>query len=89
MARKCSAQGLKKSKQAQFLPVSQADLKEQSKHQDQAEEVYPEVSPEEGWKPEEDVELIPLDPDQPDKKARIGLPSKPRREGGTYHLPQE
>ncbi|CAL8155820.1 unnamed protein product [Prunus armeniaca] len=28
MARKCSAQGLKKSKQAQFLPVSQADLKE-------------------------------------------------------------
>ncbi|CAL8990805.1 unnamed protein product [Prunus brigantina] len=36
MARKCSAQGLKKSKQAQFLP------------------------------------LIPLDPDQPDKKARIG-----------------
>ncbi|CAL8175714.1 unnamed protein product [Prunus armeniaca] len=59
MARKCSAQGLKKSKQAQFLP-------------DQAEEVYPEVSPEEGWKPEEDVELIPLDPDQPDKKAWIG-----------------
>ncbi|CAL2266812.1 unnamed protein product [Prunus armeniaca] len=34
MARKCSAQGLKKSKQAQFLPVSQADLKEveQSNH---------------------------------------------------------
>ncbi|VVA41842.1 PREDICTED: Transposon, partial [Prunus dulcis] len=26
----------------------------------------------EGWKPEEDVELIPLDPDQPDRKARIG-----------------
>ncbi|CAL2278333.1 unnamed protein product [Prunus armeniaca] len=72
MARKCSAQGLKKSKQAQFLPVSQADLKEQSKRQDQAEEVYPEFSLEEWWKPEEDVELIPLDPDQPDKKARIG-----------------
>ncbi|CAL9019377.1 unnamed protein product [Prunus brigantina] len=50
MARKCSAQGLKKSKQAQFLLVF----------------------PEEGWKPEEDVELIPLDPDQQDKKARIG-----------------
>ncbi|CAL8166221.1 unnamed protein product [Prunus armeniaca] len=34
MARKCSAQGLKKSKQAQFLPVSQANLKEveQSNH---------------------------------------------------------
>ncbi|CAL8083178.1 unnamed protein product [Prunus armeniaca] len=72
MARKCSAQGLKKSKQAQFLPVSQADLKEQSKRQDQVEEIHPEVYPEEGWKPEEDIELIPLDPDQPDKKARIG-----------------
>ncbi|CAL2257054.1 unnamed protein product [Prunus armeniaca] len=72
MARKCFAQGLKKSKQAQFLPVSQADLKEQSKRQDQAEEICPEVFPEEGWKPEEDVELIPLDPDQPDRKAQIG-----------------
>ncbi|CAL8168152.1 unnamed protein product [Prunus armeniaca] len=72
MARKCSAQGLKKSKQAQFLPVSQADLKEQSKRQEQAEEIRPEVFPEEGWKPEEDIELIPFDPDQPDKKARIG-----------------
>ncbi|XP_020421410.1 uncharacterized protein LOC109949714 [Prunus persica] len=28
MTRKCSAQGLKKGKQAQFLPVSQADLEE-------------------------------------------------------------
>ncbi|XP_020412820.1 uncharacterized protein LOC109947298 [Prunus persica] len=64
MARKCSAQGLKKSKQAQFLP--------QSKRQDQAEEIRPEFFAEEGWKPEEDVELIPLDPDQPDKKERIG-----------------
>ncbi|CAL8148956.1 unnamed protein product [Prunus armeniaca] len=72
MARKCSAQGLKKSKQAQFLPVSQADLKEQSKRQDQAEEVYPEFSLEEGWKPEEDVELIPLDTNHPNKKAWIG-----------------
>ncbi|CAL2257352.1 unnamed protein product [Prunus armeniaca] len=71
MARKCSAQGLKESKQAQFLPVSQAYLKEQSKRQDQAEEICPEVFPNEGWKPEEDVELIPLDPDQPDKKVRI------------------
>ncbi|CAL8167912.1 unnamed protein product [Prunus armeniaca] len=72
MARKCSTQGLKKSKQAQFLPMSQADLKEQLKRQDQAEEICPEVFPEEGWKPEEDIELILLDPDQPDKKARIG-----------------
>ncbi|CAL2271134.1 unnamed protein product [Prunus armeniaca] len=72
MARKCSAKGLKKSKQAQFLPVSQADLKKQSKRQDQAEEICPEVFPEEGWKPEEDVELILLDLDQPNKKARIG-----------------
>ncbi|CAL2276514.1 unnamed protein product [Prunus armeniaca] len=71
MARKCSAQGLKKNKQAQFLPMSQAYQKEQSKRQDQAEEICPEVSPEEGWTPEEDVELIPLNPDQPDKKARI------------------
>ncbi|CAL8996303.1 unnamed protein product, partial [Prunus brigantina] len=63
MARKCSAQGLKKSKQAQFLP--------QLKRLDQAGEVSPEVFPEEGWKPEEDVELILLDSDQPDKTARI------------------
>ncbi|VVA37764.1 Hypothetical predicted protein, partial [Prunus dulcis] len=39
---------------------------------DQIEEICPEVSSEEGWKPEEDVELIPLDPDQPDRKAQIG-----------------
>ncbi|XP_020412788.1 uncharacterized protein LOC109947270 [Prunus persica] len=44
----------------------------QSKRHDQAEEIRPEVFPEEGWKPEEDVELIPLDPDQPDRKVRIG-----------------
>ncbi|CAL9000513.1 unnamed protein product [Prunus brigantina] len=44
----------------------------QSKRQDQAEEICPEVFPEEGWKPEGDVELIPLDPDQPDMKSRIG-----------------
>ncbi|CAL8119117.1 unnamed protein product [Prunus armeniaca] len=53
MARRCSAQGLKKSKQVQFLPVNQADLKEveqpnlalllQSKRQDQAEKICPEV----------------------------------------------
>ncbi|CAL9010787.1 unnamed protein product, partial [Prunus brigantina] len=28
-----------------------------------------EDSPEKGWKPEDDVELEPLDPDQPDKEA--------------------
>ncbi|XP_034225481.1 uncharacterized protein LOC117635238 [Prunus dulcis] len=48
-----------------------SDQAMQSKHQDQAEEIRPEVFPEEGWKPEEDVELIPLDPDQPDRKAWI------------------
>ncbi|KAI5317481.1 hypothetical protein L3X38_037188 [Prunus dulcis] len=58
-ARKCSAQGLKKSKYAQFLP-------------DQAKEICLEVSPEKGWKPEEDVELIPLATDQPDRKEQIG-----------------
>ncbi|CAL9029510.1 unnamed protein product [Prunus brigantina] len=64
MAMKCSAQGLKKGKQTQFLP--------QSKNQDQVEGIRPEVYPEEGWKPEEDVELVPLDPDKPERTARIG-----------------
>ncbi|CAL2227746.1 unnamed protein product [Prunus armeniaca] len=36
------------------------------------EGIRPEVSPEEGWKPEEDVELVPLNPDKPERKARIG-----------------
>ncbi|CAL8082995.1 unnamed protein product [Prunus armeniaca] len=71
MPRKCSAQGLRKGKQMQFLPVNQADLKEQSKNQDQVEGIRPEVSPEEGWKPEDDVELVPLNPDKPERKARI------------------
>ncbi|CAL9007612.1 unnamed protein product [Prunus brigantina] len=47
-------------------------IDEQLKHQDQVTKICLEVSPEEGWKPEEDVELIPLDADQPDRKARIG-----------------
>ncbi|KAI5344038.1 hypothetical protein L3X38_011915 [Prunus dulcis] len=79
MARKCSAQGLKKGKQTQFLPVNQADLKgvEQAEekanpNRDQVEGIHPEVSPEEGWKPEEEVELVPLDPDKPERKERIG-----------------
>ncbi|CAL8992737.1 unnamed protein product, partial [Prunus brigantina] len=44
----------------------------QSKNQDQVEGIRPEVYPEEGWKPEEDVELVPLDPDKPERTARIG-----------------
>ncbi|CAL2230025.1 unnamed protein product [Prunus armeniaca] len=82
MARKCSAQGLKKCKQTQFLPVNQADLKgveqadekanPQSKNQDQVEGIRPEVYPEEGWKSEEDVELVPLDPNKPERTSRIG-----------------
>ncbi|KAI5344695.1 hypothetical protein L3X38_012572 [Prunus dulcis] len=68
MARK--AQGLKKGKQTQLLPVNQADLK--GVEQGQVEGIRPEVSPEEGWKPEEDVELVPLDPDKPERKVRIG-----------------
>ncbi|CAL9004827.1 unnamed protein product [Prunus brigantina] len=36
------------------------------------EGIRPEVYPEEGWKPEEDVELVPLDPDKPERTARIG-----------------
>ncbi|CAL8168592.1 unnamed protein product [Prunus armeniaca] len=72
-------------KQTQFLSVNQADKKgveqpnlapsnqtsQKGKHQDQAEGIRLEVSPEEGWKPEEDVELIPLDPDKLERKARI------------------
>ncbi|CAL9019627.1 unnamed protein product [Prunus brigantina] len=36
------------------------------------EGIRPEFYPEEGWKPEEDVELVPLDPDKPERTARIG-----------------
>ncbi|CAL2247864.1 unnamed protein product [Prunus armeniaca] len=77
MVRKCSAQGLKKGKQTQFLPVNQADLKgveqaDEKADPDQVEGIRLEVYPEEGWKPEEDVELVPLDPDKPERTARIG-----------------
>ncbi|CAL2227761.1 unnamed protein product [Prunus armeniaca] len=37
MARKCSAQGLKKGKQMQFLPVNQADLKEVEQAEEKAD----------------------------------------------------
>ncbi|CAL8994012.1 unnamed protein product [Prunus brigantina] len=60
MARRCTAQGLKKSKQLQFTP-------------DQGEGIRPEDSPKKGWNPEDDVELIPPDPGQPDKEAQICL----------------
>ncbi|CAL2262907.1 unnamed protein product [Prunus armeniaca] len=74
MARKCSAQGLKKGKQTQFLPVNQADLKGVEQADEEADPVPDgRVYPEEGWKPEEDVELVPLDPDKPERTARIGL----------------
>ena len=39
--------------------------------QDQGEGIRPEDSPEKGWKPEDDVELVPPDLGQPDKEAQI------------------
>ncbi|KAH0996427.1 hypothetical protein GBA52_020291 [Prunus armeniaca] len=44
----------------------------QSKNQDQVEGIRPEDYLEEGWEPEENVELVPLDPDKSERKARIG-----------------
>ncbi|CAL9024306.1 unnamed protein product, partial [Prunus brigantina] len=52
--------------------------------------IRPEDSPEKGWKPvddvveegwklEKDVELVPLNPDQPDKEAQIGSPKNPNK----------
>lgn len=76
---------IEESKQTQFLSVNQADMKgveqpnlapsnqtiQKGKHKDQVEGIRPEVSPEERWKPEEDVELVPLDLDKLERKARI------------------
>ncbi|CAL8157569.1 unnamed protein product [Prunus armeniaca] len=42
------------------------------RNQDQGEGICPEDSPEKGWKPKDDIELIPHDPGQPDKEAQIG-----------------
>ncbi|KAI5335052.1 hypothetical protein L3X38_025185 [Prunus dulcis] len=42
-----------------------------------SKEIYPEASPEEGWKPKVDVELTPLDPDQPDRTVRISSRLRP------------
>ena len=39
--------------------------------QDQGEGIRPEDSPENGWKPEDDVELVPPDLGRPDKEAQI------------------
>ncbi|XP_021833147.1 uncharacterized protein LOC110772965 [Prunus avium] len=40
---------------------------------DQVKGIRPKVFPEEGWKPEEDFELVPLDPDKLERKTLIGL----------------
>ncbi|CAL8136491.1 unnamed protein product [Prunus armeniaca] len=77
MARKCSTRRLKRSKQTQFLSVNQVDLRgveqtEEKADPDQVEGIRPEVSPEKGWKPNEDVELVPFDPDKPERKVWIG-----------------
>ena len=53
--------------------------------QDQGEGIRPEDSPEKGWKPEDDVELVPPDLGQQDKEAQIGScqnPNKKDREEG-------
>ncbi|CAL2258020.1 unnamed protein product [Prunus armeniaca] len=85
MARGCKAQGLKKSKQLQFTQVMQAaneagsalnrqanPKRKELRNQDRDEGIRPEGSFEEGWKPEEDIELVPPDPDQLEKEAQIG-----------------
>ncbi|CAL9000951.1 unnamed protein product [Prunus brigantina] len=54
------------------ITIGTIDLDVHSPPMDQGEGINLEDSLEKGWKPEEDVELVPLDPDQPDKKARIG-----------------
>ncbi|CAL9019259.1 unnamed protein product [Prunus brigantina] len=50
------------------------------RNQDQGEGIRPEDSPEKGWKPEDDVELlVPPDLDQPDKEAQIGSRHNPNK----------
>ncbi|CAL9007763.1 unnamed protein product [Prunus brigantina] len=71
MARRCTAQGLKKSKQLQFTP--------NPNKKDRDEGIRLEGSLEEGWKPEDDVELVPPDPDQPNKEAQIGSRQNPNK----------
>ncbi|XP_020410343.1 uncharacterized protein LOC109946540 [Prunus persica] len=51
----------------------QAMARKCSAQGDQVEGIRLNVSPEEGWKLEEDVELVPFDPDKPETKAQIGL----------------
>ncbi|CAL2266599.1 unnamed protein product [Prunus armeniaca] len=55
----------------------QADLKgveqaEEKADPDQVKGIRPEVYSKEGWKPKKDVELVPLDPDKPERKVQIG-----------------
>ncbi|CAL2276655.1 unnamed protein product [Prunus armeniaca] len=49
------------------------------RNQDQGEGIRPEDSPEKGWKPEDDVELVPPDLGQPDKEAQIGSCQNPNK----------
>ncbi|CAL2266492.1 unnamed protein product [Prunus armeniaca] len=80
MARRCTAQGLKKSKQLQFTPVMQTSNEAGSALSRQA-------NPKEkkGWKPGDDIELVPPNPGQPDKEAQISSwqnPNKKDRDEG-------
>ncbi|XP_008244717.1 PREDICTED: uncharacterized protein LOC103342838 [Prunus mume] len=51
----------------------------QLRNQDRDEGICPEGSLEKDWKPEEDIELVPPDPDQPDKEAQIGSCQNPNK----------
>ncbi|CAL9028345.1 unnamed protein product [Prunus brigantina] len=78
MARKCVAQGPKKSKQVQYVPINQIDLRgeiqvEEEADLDQEDGIHPEVTPEEGWKQEDEVKLVPFDLDKSRRNERIGL----------------
>ncbi|CAL8175021.1 unnamed protein product [Prunus armeniaca] len=77
IAIKCSIQELKKSKQTQFLPVNQVNLKGADQTKEKADPILDSQadlkgSYEEGWKREKDVELIPLHPDKLERKVQIG-----------------
>ncbi|KAI5313520.1 hypothetical protein L3X38_042696 [Prunus dulcis] len=57
--------------------------------EDQVQGIHLEVSPEEEWKPEEDVKLVPIDPDKPERKAPDRLAPKLRGKGRACSLPLE
>ncbi|CAL2241651.1 unnamed protein product [Prunus armeniaca] len=88
MARRYIAQWLKKSKQLQFTPIMQAanEVGSPSSRQaslngkrDQGEGIRLEDSLKKDWKSEDDVELVPLDPGQPNREAQISSRNNPNK----------